>query len=110
MRDSQDTPSFEATVRRAFEQLTAEDLPRVAAARGWRLATPAEFEDLLLGHLAGAPGGNRQDCCLVDLILAVELGGRLLAGTLCCNKMLDRLGAPPCPAPADGGPAPRQRH
>lgn len=101
MRDSEEALSFEATVRRAFAQLTAEDLPRAAAARGWTLRSPQEFEQLLLDHLAGASGrGDRRDCCLVDLVLAVELGGRLLAGTLCCDKMLDRLGGTCCDDPS----------
>ena len=46
---------FEATVRRAFARLTREDLPRAAAARGWPVRTPEEFERLLLDHLNEPP-------------------------------------------------------
>lgn len=110
MGDSQETPSFEATVRRAFERLTTEDLPRAAASRGWALRSPDEFEQLLLGHLGSDGRVDRTRCCLVDLVLAVELGGRLLAGTLCCDKMMDRLHGtclPPASAPT---PSSRHRH
>ena len=84
---------FEATVRRAFERLTREDLPRAAAARGWPVRTPEEFERLLLDHLQDAPAGKVEPC-LFDLVLAVELGDRMLAGNLCCSTMSRRLRCP----------------
>ena len=97
MRDTDDCKEFRNTVRRAFARLTREELPAAAVARGWPVRTPEEFEQLLLEHLRdgtsepapeGAPDGEP---CIVDLILAVELGERLLAGNLCCVKMNRRL-------------------
>ena len=90
MRDCGDAKVFEATVRRAFTRLTRDDLPRAAVARGWPVKTPEEFERLLLDHLSDEPGCGRPPC-MVDLILAVELGERLLAGNLCCVTMSRRL-------------------
>jgi hypothetical protein len=88
--------SFESTVRRAFARLTREELPRAAAARGWPVRTPEEFEELLFDHLHDVPGeGRRGDVCLFDLVLAVELGERLLAGSLCCRTMNHRQRKPP---------------
>ena len=79
---------FEAAVRRAFARLTREDLPRAAAARGWPVRTPEEFERLLLDHLKEPP--SPEGPCLFDLVLAVELGERMLAGNLCCVTMSRR--------------------
>ncbi len=86
--DRREDASFEATVRRAFARLTGEDLPRVAAARGWPVRTPEEFERLLLDR---APGAGAGAPCLVDLVLAIELGEQLIAGKLCCVRMSQRL-------------------
>ncbi len=85
--------SFETSIRRAFERLTSHDLPAAAAARGWPVRTPAEFQRLLFEHLrdsrhAPAPQGTHP--CLFDMVLAVELGERLLAGKNCCTKMNER--------------------
>ena len=73
-------------MRRAFARLTPQDLPRAAAARGWPVRTPEEFERLLLEHLGDGAGAGGPPC-LVDLVLAVELGEGLLAGDLCCPTM-----------------------
>ena len=74
-------------------RLTGQDLPRAAEARGWPVRTPAEFERLLLDHLRDDPARTPQSPpALVDLVLAVEIGERLLAGNLCCHKMNRRLG------------------
>lgn len=79
---------FETTVRRAFARLVTDDLPRAAAARGWPVRQPEEFERLLLDHIHdGAPGSEE---CLFDLVLAVELGERLLSGKMCCVRMSQR--------------------
>jgi hypothetical protein len=95
MRGTDDPKEFEATVRRAFARLTGEDLPRAARSRGWPVRTPEEFERLLLDHLRDAPGEQPRATpaqpCLVDLILAVEIGERLLAGNLCCATMNRRV-------------------
>jgi hypothetical protein len=96
MRGTDDPKEFEATVRRAFAQLTSEDLPRAARSRGWPVRTPEEFERLLLDHLRDGPGEQAPatppaQTCLVDLILAVEIGERLLAGNLCCATMNRRV-------------------
>ena len=86
-----DAESFDATVRRAFARLTREDLPRAAVVRGWPVRAPEDFERLLLDHLQDTTAGPRPDTCLFDLVLAVELGERMLAGNLCCTKMSHRL-------------------
>jgi hypothetical protein len=83
---------FEATVRRAFARLTSEDLPRAAEDRGWPVRTPEEFQRLLLDHLheqSGMPRGEAAS--LFDMVLAVELGERLMAGSLCCDRMSRRM-------------------
>jgi hypothetical protein len=84
---------FEATVRRAFARLTREDLPRAAAARGWPVRAPEDFERLLLDHLRDSPD-HADPPCLFDLVMAVELGERMLAGNLCCATMTRRLRGP----------------
>src|SRR6478609_1738031 len=86
--------SFETSIRRAFERLTTQDLPTAAASRGWPVRTPAEFQRMLLDHLRDqrhdtVPAGANP--CLFDMVLAVELGERLLAGQNCCTKMSQRL-------------------
>ena len=84
--------NFETTIRRAFARLTREDLPRAAAARGWPVRTCEEFERLLLDHLRdGAGAAPGPEPCLFDLVLAVELGERMLAGNCCCATMQHRL-------------------
>jgi hypothetical protein len=89
-----DEADFEATVRRALERLTVHELPRAAAARGWPVRTPAEFRRLLFEHLRDRPAGvtaaGSRNPCLIDMILAVELGERLLSGRNCCTKMSQR--------------------
>ena len=89
MHDPKDGADFEATVRRAFARLTREELPRAADARGWPIRTPAEFERLLLAHLGN--GAPKSRPCMVDLVLAVELGEGLLSGNLCCRTMNRRV-------------------
>ena len=90
MGTGEDAGNFEATVRRAFVRLTSEDLPRAAQDRGWPVRTPGEFKRLLLDHLHDVPrprapeGANP---CVFDMVLAVELGERLLAGKICCHRM-----------------------
>jgi hypothetical protein len=84
---------FEAAVRRAFARLTREDLPRAAATRGWPVRTPEEFERLLFDHLRD-PSLATNGPCLFDLVMAVELGERMLAGNLCCATMSRRLRCP----------------
>jgi hypothetical protein len=85
--------NFETSVRRAFDRLTTRELPAAAAARGWPIRTPAEFQRLLLDHLRGErhePPLTEANPCLFDMVLAVELGERLLAGQNCCTKMSQR--------------------
>lgn len=93
MKDCGESSDFESAVHRAFARLTTEELPRVARERGWPIHRPQDFEQLLLSHVEDVPDGR--DCakprCLVDLVLAVELGERLLAGKLCCLTMKRRL-------------------
>ena len=94
--------SLEVSVRRAFARLTSEDLPRAAALRGWPVRTSEDFERLLLDHLRDDEAGRPATPCLVDLILAVELGEGLLAGELCCRTMSARLRSAVCDAAASG--------
>ena len=89
-------PSIEESVRRAFARLTREDLPRAAAMRGWPVRTREDFERLLLDHLGDAPRAPGEPPCLVDLVLAVELGEGLLAGNLGCATMSGRLRKAAC--------------
>ena len=59
-------------------------------------------EQLLLGHLKDeTDGAASPQPCLVDLILAVELGEGLLAGKLCCTTMSGRLKRESCAAGED---------
>jgi hypothetical protein len=87
MRDTDDGSDFDATVRRAWRQLVAVDLPRAAAGRGWPVTTPAGFERILLDHVVCAPfetvfgRGGADAAPLLDLILAVETGAQLIEGT-----------------------------
>ncbi len=90
MGHDEEATDFEASVRRAFTRLTSEDLPRAAEARGWPVRTPAEFKRLLLDHLNDMPRPPQPEGthpCLFDMVLAVELGERLLSGKLCCATM-----------------------
>jgi hypothetical protein len=88
---------MEATVRRAFARLTQEDLPRAAAERGWPVRTREDFERLLLGHLKDDDDADEPVTpSLFDLVLAVELGERMLAGKLCCATMSHRLRKAAC--------------
>jgi hypothetical protein len=88
MHDREDK-DFETVVKRAFTRLTRQDLPRAAESRGWPIRTPAEFERLLLAHLGNSSGEARP--CMVDMVLAVELGEGLLSGELCCHTMNRRV-------------------
>ena len=89
MHDRKDGRDFETVVRRAFTRLTREDLPRAAESRGWPIRSPDEFERLLLAHLGNSAAGTRP--CMVDMVLAVELGEGLLSGQLCCHTMNRRV-------------------
>lgn len=84
-----DKSDFEKTVRRAFARLVSEDLPRAAAERAWPVRTRAAFESLLLSHVRDCTDAVEQ-ASVVDLVLAVELGERLIAGDLCCTKLRRR--------------------
>ncbi len=90
MGKCEDDGSFEESVRRAFVRLTSEELPRAAEARGWPVRSPGEFKRLLLDHLRDSPRPNQPagaNPCVFDLVLAVELGERLLSGKICCHRM-----------------------
>lgn len=89
MHDPKDGTDFEVVVKRAFARLTREELPRAAESRGWPIRTPDEFERLLLAHLGRSSGEARP--CMVDMVLAVELGEGLLSGELCCHTMNRRV-------------------
>jgi len=107
MRDLQNGGKFEQEVREAFRALVAEALPAAAAARGWPVAAAPDFERLLLDHACGAPWDGPAGCgaartSLLELVLAVETGARLLDGGACVAELSRRsldLRAAACAAP-----------
>lgn len=87
MTQGSDSPLSETIVRKAWQQLIAQDLPRAATARGWSLTAPAEFERVLLDQVHPAPSNTPRRPCVVDLVLAIELGQRALRGQVCLDAM-----------------------
>ncbi len=107
MRDEPGDCSFEAAVRRAFVDLVYDALPAAACRRGWPVTTPKGFERLLLDHALGAPfetrlraGPTAAMTGLLDLLLAVETGGRILEGRCCVAELDRRSRAMRCAEPA----------
>jgi hypothetical protein len=94
MRDVPSTASFDATVRRAWAALLA-DLPRAARGRAWPVDSAAGFERILLDHVLDTPWESAisppstRNADPFDLVLAIEMGERLLAGTASVSE-LDR--------------------
>jgi hypothetical protein len=86
LRDLEDDGSFEASARRAWAQLVGAALPAAAEGRGWPVRTPAGFERILLDHALCAPwetttaGRGVEAVPLLELILALEMGERVLDG------------------------------
>jgi hypothetical protein len=78
---------FADTLRATWARLIGQDLPAAAARAGWPLRDPADFERILLDRVLDAAWASPPDD--LDLILAVELGGRVLAGEV-CPVTLDR--------------------
>jgi hypothetical protein len=95
MQDGPGGCDFEGAVRRAFVDLVFETLPAAACVRGWPVTTPAGFERLLLDHVLGSPfetrlsGPSGASAGVFDLLVAVEVAGRILEGR-CCVAELDR--------------------
>ncbi len=93
MGDHCDMRDFEATVRSAFGKLVRELLPAVACERGWPVSAPDGFERVLLDHALGAPwetalpGPGVGTVAPLDLMVAVEMGERLLEGSACVARM-----------------------
>jgi hypothetical protein len=75
------------TLRATWKQLIGQDLPEAAARAGWPLRDPEAFERILLDRVLGEGWAGPADD--LDLILAVELGGRVLEGKV-CPVALDR--------------------
>lgn len=122
MQDGPGGCDFEEAVRRAFFDLVFETLPAAACARGWPVTTPAGFERLLLDHVLGSPfegclsGQSGASAAVFDLLIAVELAGRILEGR-CCVAELDRrsralrdvaVTEAPCASAATPPPVPRR--
>jgi hypothetical protein len=70
-----------------WSRLIGRDLPAAAVRAGWPLREAADFERILLDRVLGEAWAGPADD--LDLILAVELGGRVLEGTV-CPVALDR--------------------
>lgn len=93
--DSLGATAVDATVRRAWTDLINEALPGAAHARGWSIGTPADFERILLDHVCGQPWErviappSRCNADAIDLLMAIEVGGRVLDGNACI-AMLNR--------------------
>lgn len=89
MQQGDHDPLSEATVRKAWQQLIAEDLPRAARQRGWPQRTPSEFERVLLDQVLETPceADTSRCTCPVNLILAIELAEQALQGKVCLSAM-----------------------
>jgi hypothetical protein len=87
MRDMPDSLGFDEVVRAAWAALIRDILPAAARGRNWPVGSPAGFERILLDHVLGAPweslvaapSGCNADP--LDLVLAIEMGERLAAGS-----------------------------
>jgi hypothetical protein len=77
---------FEAAARRCWWHLLETRLPEAAVARRWPVTTPAGFERVLLDHVLEAPweavipSPSPRNAPLLDLVLAIEMAERALAG------------------------------
>jgi hypothetical protein len=77
---------FEAVVRRSWAALLEWRLPEAAAERGWPVAGPDGFRRALLDHVCDGPweracaGAAVGAVPILDLVLAVELAERAIAG------------------------------
>jgi hypothetical protein len=78
---------FSDSLHATWARLIGRDLPAAAARAGWPLRDPADFERILLDRVLGEAWAGPADD--LDLIIAVELGGRLLEGGV-CPVALDR--------------------
>jgi hypothetical protein len=72
---------FTDSLHATWARLIGQDLPAAAVRAGWPLREPADFERILLDRVLGAAWAGPADD--LDLILAVELGSRVLAGAVC---------------------------
>jgi hypothetical protein len=75
---------FADTLRATWARLIGQDLPAAAARAGWPLCDPGDFERILLDRVLDAAWAGPADD--LDLILAVDLGGRVLAGEVCPSR------------------------
>lgn len=112
MRTEDHSGGLEGRVRRAFEALCSEELPCAARRRGWPVSSAEAFERLLLDHVLDAPWETRlrgpDGACVLDLVLAVEAGARVLEGSLCLSELNRRslaLRAPPATSTRRSAPA-----
>ncbi len=93
MGDGDKRRTFEATLRGAFATLVNQRLPAAARGRGWPVAAPDGFERVLLDHALGAPWETALPCPSIatatpfDLMVAIEMGERLIDGAACIVRL-----------------------
>jgi regulator of protease activity HflC (stomatin/prohibitin superfamily) len=79
---------FDSVIRRSWKHLVEQVLPAEADARGWPVATSPGFERVLLDHVLEAPweemaaGPGPGAVGVFDLVLAIEIGQRVLDGEI----------------------------
>jgi hypothetical protein len=78
---------FADSLHATWARLIGRDLPAAAVRAGWPLHEPEDFERILLDRVLGEAWAGPADD--LDLILAVELASRVLAGEV-CPVALDR--------------------
>lgn len=93
MRDMPDTSSFDGIVRRAWTAMLHETLPAAAPGRGWPVGSATGFERLLLDHVLAAPwesviaSPSSETADPLDLVLAIEMGERLVEGLASISEL-----------------------
>jgi hypothetical protein len=87
MRHAKDDDWSANMIRGIWTSLTANRLTAAARDRNWPVSTQAGFERVLLDNVYGAPwetiehAADASACDLVHLILAIEMGARVLDGS-----------------------------
>lgn len=103
MDDGHYRQGFEAAVRGAFATLVNDRLPAASRGRDWPVVGPEGFKRVLLDHAVGAPweaalpGSGLPAASLLDLIVAIEMGERLVEGSACIVRLNRRSRAARAP-------------
>jgi hypothetical protein len=74
---------FDLCVRETWRDLVGTVLPHAARRRGWAIDAPAAFRRTILDAVCGGPWeetARRTGIGIVELVLAIEFGERMLAG------------------------------